>query len=543
MVKHTDRMAEISFWAIPQKGTPSRERLDEELTKLNSNPIFKRKAKKNVEEAYALVRVQQQNGLGFPADTLLREYNVEYNGRIFNGSLHDLPGSFNVVEAFHEFLPKYATLELREEKDHLFSFDDFIDYVTSDSLDELDDNIKKHTENKKIYSYNSTSNPLDLEFSTNNGEIYGFSSVSLVRFDNEVSMVLLAGQICDLQVQTEKIKSDFADMHPISSRAHITPDKTRSLRAEPLIEGSNLWKTVVLVRFDLDKKTIDVRYVYHDCGQTFRGKTDDRDSYVNQKGEFISTELQKNFEKASQTINTYQALFELCKTCLILPKYFHDLEENVSVERHPTNFSEFRKKLKNKKIISLVKSSEHISYREAYVLSKNNRRSPTISTFFAPAYKVETSGFWKKLPPQVEGRDKNGLPIHGRTWVSQTLSWVEEFDQDNSILVNKPKKTISPQSGYIYVMRSAAHSKDIFKVGLTSRTCDIRANELSRSTSSPDHFLVVEEWYVSDCKLAEKLIHEKLDQFRINPNREYFKARYNVIFSAIDSVISSIDGI
>jgi hypothetical protein len=64
---------------------------------------------------------------------------------------------------------------------------------------------------------------------------------------------------------------------------------------------------------------------------------------------------------------------------------------------------------------------------------------------------------------------------------------------------------------------------------------------LSRSTSSPDHFLVVEEWYVKDCLLTEKLIHEKLNKYRVNPKREYFRARYNIIFAAIDEVIGEIE--
>ena len=50
----------------------------------------------------------------------------------------------------------------------------------------------------------------------------------------------------------------------------------------------------------------------------------------------------------------------------------------------------------------------------------------------------------------------------------------------------------------------------------------------------------MEEWDVVDCVLAEKLIHEKLGEFRVNPKREYFKAPYKVIFKVIDEVIDSL---
>jgi hypothetical protein len=90
-------------------------------------------------------------------------------------------------------------------------------------------------------------------------------------------------------------------------------------------------------------------------------------------------------------------------------------------------------------------------------------------------------------------------------------------------------------------MRSAAHSKDVFKVGLTRRTSEERSAELSGTTSAPDLFLVVQEWSTGDCVLAEKLIHAELKEHRINPSREYFKAPYKVIFAAIDRVISSLE--
>ena len=50
----------------------------------------------------------------------------------------------------------------------------------------------------------------------------------------------------------------------------------------------------------------------------------------------------------------------------------------------------------------------------------------------------------------------------------------------------------------------------------------------------------MEEWDVEDCVLAEKIIHEKLSEFRVNPKREYFKAPYKEIFKVIDKVIDSL---
>lgn len=540
MTVHKDRMGEIAFWAAPPTGTARRDDLNKKLAFMNANPAIQKIVRKTIDTASALVQVQQVNGLGFPADQVLREYNLEYNSRIFNNSIHDLPGSFNVVEAFHEFLPPSATLKLRPEKDHLFSFNSFIDYVTSNDAEESSKLIGKLTENGVIYTYNSIDNPTDLEFSTSDDKKFGFSSVSLVRYGEEVSMILLAGQVCDLELESEKVRAKFAKVTSLNHRSHITPNEDLPLHAAPLVEGSNLWKTVVLVRFDLKRQTMDARYVYQDWGRSFNGVTDDRDSFIDAHGKFISPEIEQHFITTKESLNKYQALFELCKTCLLLPSFYQANEDHVEVERHPTDFHEFRKKLKNKKIIDLVEPAQQIAYRDAHALSKIGKHSPNTSIFFAPEYKIETTGFWKKIPLNAEGRDKNGRSIHGRTWVSQTTSWVEEVP-GNILVEKKLHKAASAESGFIYVMRSAAHDKDLFKVGLTRRTADIRATELTRNTSSPDHFLVVEEWWVSDCVLAERLIHDDLAKYRINPNREFFKARYSIIFSSISKIISQID--
>jgi len=541
MKSKQERMAEIGFWAIPPKGTKEYDRLIKELKKRDS-PEVKKQVKKTYKKAAALIEVQQVNGLGFSADTMLREYNREYNSRVLNGTLHDLPGSFNVVEAFNKFIPPSATFKILEEVDHVFSFDEFIDFVTSDDLESSDMPSFEHILDGKIYSYNSACNPQEITFSTTNDKRYGLSSVSFVKFDNEVSIMIVAGQECDLSAKTDEIKESLRGQKIFSHRSHIQPSDDFEVGAMPLSENCPLLKSIVLARIDLETNTFDARYVYEDWGQSYHGVTDDLSAFIDSKGDFINREAEDHIKRMPEVMNEYQALFELCKTCLFLPKYFEIFSEDVRVERHPTEFIKFRNKLKNKKTISLVRNDYKIPYREPYILIREARRSPDRAAFVTPKINIETSGFWKKLSIDSQGADKNGNPITGRTWISKTLSWTEEPAGGGKIEVTrKTKATPADNAGFIYVMRSGAHQKDVFKVGLTKRDAETRSKELSRSTSSPDHFLVVEEWFVKDCVLAEKLIHQKLDSYRVNPKREYFKARYSVIFSIIDEVIAEVE--
>lgn len=536
-------MAEIGFWTLPPEGSERRKQLEAYMERHKDDPKRKRLLKETFQKATALVAVQSENGAGFSADRQLREYNLDYNGRVFKGSLRDLPSSFNVAEAFNRFLPRTATFELREECDHLFSFQHFIDWVTSGAADQFPLEVGNILPEGKIHSYNSVDKPSGLLFRTEASEEFGFSSVSLIRLGREVSALLVGGQKCDLEEQTRIIRKNWESYEALSHRTHIKPADGLILRAEPLIEDPELWKTVILIRFDLETKTVDAQYVFNDCGSTYSGRTDDLSAYVDGTGEFFSEEIKKRYEHATTNMRKYATLIELCKTCLLLPTFFEAHNDGIEIERHPTAFKEYRSHLKNKKIFERVDSRFWITYREARLIRGPSTRSPNRSAFTAPEYKVETTGYWRQLPIDVEGRDKLGRPIHGRTWVSQVRSWVEDSPRNSTVFASREGGGISGANpGFIYVMRSAAHPKDVFKVGLTRRTSDERSGELSRSTSSPDHFLVVEEWATGDCVRAEKIIHEELECYRFNPNREYFKAPYRTIFKVIDMVISSLEG-
>ncbi|MCG7867296.1 MAG: GIY-YIG nuclease family protein [Candidatus Thiodiazotropha taylori] len=539
MITHAARMREISFWAIPKNGSPDRELLERRVEEGIKNPEINKKVKKIYEEVLALSKVQSENGAGFPVDQQLREFNREYNNRAIMHSLRSMPGSFNVMEAFNEFYPPSATFRLRSEQDHIFSFTGFIDYITSRD-DEFDiSSISEYTEEGVIYSFNSVSNPLDITFSTVHGLDYGVIGFALVRFSNEVSILMLSGESCDLQAKSIELK-EIDLSHRFPHRKELELDKNREIKAEPVAEGVDLWKTLLLMRVDIKAKTIDARYVYQDIGPAFYGITDDLHSYLDEDGNFIAPELEKMAKESVANLDKYTSLIEVGKLGLILPKYFSENDGEIDIERHQTEYGINRNRPTYRKINKLVDLKYRIASRNVLSLVTSGQPFPSNVGILTPELKIETSGYWRKLGPQEVGMDKTGQAIHGRTWVQKTISWVHETP---GTVYAERKKNIrkGDNPGYIYVMRSAAHEKDIFKIGLTQRTSDLRSAELSRTTSSPDHFLVVEDWEVSDCILAEKLIHEELDQYRINPRREYFRAKYSVIFSAINNVIETLE--
>jgi hypothetical protein len=63
---------------------------------------------------------------------------------------------------------------------------------------------------------------------------------------------------------------------------------------------------------------------------------------------------------------------------------------------------------------------------------------------------------------------------------------------------------------------------DLLKIGMTERTAEERARELSQGTGVPFPFRVAYSEEVPDCAAAEQLIHARLDRFRTNKGREFF---------------------
>ena len=91
--------------------------------------------------------------------------------------------------------------------------------------------------------------------------------------------------------------------------------------------------------------------------------------------------------------------------------------------------------------------------------------------------------------------------------------------------------------GYIYIIQNDSQGNDIFKIGKTSRTVDERINELNKDTSLIGKFNIISVFYVNDIDDAESDCHKKLDAYRIQNNREFFKGKKETIVSKTKSIL------
>lgn len=537
---HKSRMKSISFYA-----DPFIQRQSEKIFKqVRDNPEHKKYLNEMWEKCSAIFEAQRKNGAGFPIDSILRYFLLEYNDRNFKHGLNSLPSSFNIMEAFFEHRPDLVYFKLRKEKEHLFLVSEYFDFLTSPDSKCKIENLSDFLEEGIIYSYNSCEDINDFMLSSPKNENYVITGCSIIRHSKEINILLLIGKEADLISETSKIKDNF-ELKFTRNRENITPDPYLKQEAVAIQDNSNFWKHIILTRFDLADKTQDVRYILADWGNAFNVQTDDINSFLDNSGKIIP-ELESVLQNSVQNINENRFVFELCKNLLYLPIYFSENDDKVTFETHKTQLWGNLGKIAWRKKERLLEPEDKITTRDIATLKGLfSNKYCFYSVGMTPELKIQKNGYWKLLSPNKIGVDKNNKPIKGRTWVTETSAWIEKDEESPDIITGTSKNTIdfdsSPNNGYIYVMCSASDKENMFKVGLTRRKPEERANEISKGTGVPTKYLVVQDWRVIDCVLAETLIHKDLSAYRINDRREFFVAPYKIIRESIETNVNYVN--
>jgi hypothetical protein len=92
--------------------------------------------------------------------------------------------------------------------------------------------------------------------------------------------------------------------------------------------------------------------------------------------------------------------------------------------------------------------------------------------------------------------------------------------------------------GSVYILQNPALAEDMLKIGRTKRKVEQRAQELF-TTGLPEQFYIRYEQDVPDCILAEKLIHQRLKQYRYRSDREFFVLPLQEAISITEDVLHS----
>jgi hypothetical protein len=105
---------------------------------------------------------------------------------------------------------------------------------------------------------------------------------------------------------------------------------------------------------------------------------------------------------------------------------------------------------------------------------------------------------------------------------------------------HKNAEVILMAEGYIYILLNRAFQNDHYKIGMTKKRPEERAREISNATGVPRAFEVLYEQKVTDCEGAERLLHQRLRQYRCGGNREFFQVPMKTAIKALEDVADQV---
>ncbi len=514
---------------------------------LSQSPKYRQRLKEHKDRAVALAMAFLLNGPGLFANSYLRKLLLEYNNRVFHGFGAEQPTSFSVMRSFIEPDDRALVLRILDECFYQCDLDDYLDFITGGAI--LQKIVDPYAfEELKSYEFNSVgafSQIILPDF----GE-FVFCGAAMVREESELSIVGIFGHK-SANYDPKSLKDFGADSILPSKRElfrRTGADGQVDFSAEPLFDNADYYPVLALTRIDLNEMKIQVQHLMFEAKGAFRVVTDDPTAYYDENGNLLSPQVLEIKENALRQLAAHRHIFDFLYHFVHFSEFVRANEDDFYVERHPTQI-----KLQNdpsikgiKRTVQRLKSSAvEPQYRPLYreVLTLRPRITRAIArTLETLELRRETSGFWKMLSFEKTGADKNGNRIQGKSWVTKELTWNESPSRpsDQLALISITPQPNSQEIGYVYVMRSPMHERNIYKIGFTNRNPEDRAGDLSASSGQPDHLVVVQSWKVLDARRIEQAIHRRLGEFRLTDRREFFKVKFERARSVIEETIAEM---
>jgi hypothetical protein len=530
---HITRLKDVARWRLPDEDTEEWVEFRLRSAAAMGNPAYRKKLREIGREAYATARAIAGNGAGLPADAAIREFLTEYNGRTAKFGLHYLPTSYNIFHAFADYIPRLAVFRPLDECNHICSVSGFLDFISSDpegSSARYSPNINSGVVH--CYSFFESSGEWTFD---SDGATFTVVAVNMVRHGSELTVMCLVGREADLVSESESARALMGTVRSNPHKPHIEPASDLVTEAVALGGTTKLWRRYMAFRYDLRHERLQARYNIVDMGSAWHIASDDPLALESIK------ELGGKVDSQIAAIERDQGVFTFLMQFLRLPEYFASVPCRIIKDKAITSLAEHSSSLKSRWLQAALKSQ--VKY-EREVLTLASEPNGMDGFIFPPfELNVETEGFWETLPFGTYGEGPEGERVLGRTWVRRTLSKRQSRMPGAVTSASKEFPFVGgSEEGSIYVLRSAAHQLDIFKIGMTRRSAAVRAAEISRGTGIPDQFLTVQTWWVPDVVFAEKRIHSLLSDYRLRDGREFFKAEYATIRSTIELVVAEMSG-
>lgn len=521
------RSARMMAFMAAASVRPEDPRTQAQYERVRHTPAFKKQSRRTL----GLLNAYRVNGVGGYIDNYLRYFLAEYNNRTLKAYGAEQPLSFNVMQAFIEPDESALLFVLLPEAMHAFALSQYLDHLTTPGV-ELDWDGLARLDELKVYAFNQLGSPTGAQLPGLSHLLFG--GLALVRQGPILSVCALFGEPAEA---TESEPAGPSRIMP--GKEFLLEDREEEdLTPEPFFGDATRSPLLVMMHIDIRTRKRHAIYLLRERADAFFITHDDPDVYEDIRlidPENVDSRKEHNDASLKQYADVIELTIQLCG----LPGYFDAAMDDVRVERHPTRL---RTTTIPPRISSPIDELERVHrplYRDVLTISTEPLNREVVARLRRSGLKRETSGYWKTLDRDHLGADKHDNVMHGKTWVTKDLTWMESpiLEREGDLKVDVVDLGVGGASeGWIYTLRSAAHARDVFKIGMTTRSADGRAQELSASTGQPDQFLVVEDWHVTQPFMVERLIHDALRSYRLSGRREFFQMKYKELRVIVERI-------
>ncbi|MEL6799851.1 MAG: GIY-YIG nuclease family protein [Pseudomonadota bacterium] len=505
------------------------------------SPEQRRFMDRMAERAECLNRAQAINGPGFYIDRKIREFALEYNNRVFSGYGSQQPVSFQILREFVEPDDGALVLKILPEKHYSLDPNYVLDSLTDPSVQRRASDLYQ-LEEAEIYMVSMPGGYDDLQLA--GLEDFGLFGWAFIRHGDEVSVFALGAKTSP-ERDKEPVPAEKASIDPRKEFLRESMGETIDFNFDEFFDRPELYPLMLMSKIDLSRGNTVVRYVLTEKKQSFDVVTDSRELYTDMatnNGQHDTDQISEMFDRSWDTLAGYAPAFALMNELPHTVLGLEDVDE-FRISRTPTGIHLDKGSTQVRRMKKVLHPNETPNFIDVGTLILPNRSAATAEVD-TEAFHVEQRGYWKQLRTDQVGVGKNGDEVIGKTWVTVTETWQETFGSsppENSTSVSITTGKHAQQTGELYVMRSAQHPKDVYKIGYTTKTADERARQLGATSGQPDQFAVVNSWRVTQPRRIEGIVHERLARYRSNPRREFFNVKYAKIHSTIEQIIAELD--
>lgn len=384
----------------------------------------------------------QASGAGFHVDDELREFLSLYNDRL-DADVENptMPFSFGIMQGFLETRRDgpFVSYELAVERDHAYSVGDFVDFVREGRCQDAGRARLEALPEGVVHNFTALGDIREHAFVDTDGEAFAVSGMSLVRRGARLHWMMIGGTVCDLAEATEKLQAFYRH---IQAEGEIVVNRDRGVDfgrqiAAPLGDLDGVWKTVAFGLFDLDRMTHESRTFARDEGQSRTMVSDDPGSLGIDdvsKATPVQVEGMKAF---AARVDEHRIVFDVAETLFQLPAYFafriHLVRE---VERRT---AAGRGAGRDAARVLRAPRDSRIGVRRIETLEiLNLEAGGGTRSYTPPRFQVDVGGFWRTLRPGSIGKDRNGRPEPGRTWIDGHVRWRDRPTRSGVVTVKAP---------------------------------------------------------------------------------------------------------